>query len=447
MSKSCVVIGGGIAGIASALILSDKGYNVSIVEQKDYLGGLLCSDQPFGDANYFDQGTHLLRFTGIAELDKLLFPQTEIDQYDVFNHISSGTYFKGLYTLNGFLSDAQLPEDQRNKMWEDFKKRPIPEPREFQSLENKLQYLYGNDYVETLIRPATEKLYQTSLSQLSPSANNLFGLSRVILGNSEDTKNLKAEAFYDDILAHHELDTNSVGLKSLYPKDQGVGFWIKQLEKQLEKNNVKILKGANIDAFQIENKSIQSITINGEKLLTDSVYWTIPLFHLARLTNISQPTGSKPPVLLTSVVIHLIVDAPSKINSFYCQDYDPDNKLFRVTLYDNYNDNLLTGFRVTIEVLSADIPDVNDGYIDDRFNEIIRSGIFDEGTQIIKKSHSIIPKGFPVMTSDFLDSMHEQRTLIQNALENVVLLGKGSGKSWFMNQVLTEVYETIRNGE
>lgn len=447
MSKSCVVVGGGIAGIASALMLSEKGYDVSIIEQKNELGGLLCSNAPFGDANYFDQGTHLLRFTGIDDLDRLLFPQDDIDHYHVFDHVSSGTYFKGLYTLNGFLSDARLPEEQRNNMWEAFKQRPIPEPYEFESLEHKLIHLYGHDYVETLIRPATEKLFLTPLNQLSPSANNLFGLSRVILGNSDDTRKLKTKAFYDNILAHHELDTHSVGLKSLYPKEQGVGFWIKQLEERLKKNNVTILKGANIEHVQVENKSIKSMTVNGSEILTESIYWTIPLFHLAKLANTPQPASTKPPKLLTSVIINLVVDAPSKIGSFYYQDYDPDNSLFRVTLYDNYNDNQLEGFRVTIEVLSADIPEVNDAYVDDRFNEIIRSGVFDVGTQIIKKNHRIIPKGFPVLTSDFLNAMEGKRTSIQNALDNVILLGKGSGKSWFMNQVLTEVYETIRHGD
>jgi heterodisulfide reductase subunit A len=42
VGKDCIVIGGGISGLTSALALADLGFNVKLVEKNEKLGGLLC---------------------------------------------------------------------------------------------------------------------------------------------------------------------------------------------------------------------------------------------------------------------------------------------------------------------------------------------------------------------------------------------------------------------
>ena len=60
MRRRKVVVGGGIAGICTALFLAEKGDSVTLIEKGPALGGLLRSIYPFDNEYSFDFGTHFL---------------------------------------------------------------------------------------------------------------------------------------------------------------------------------------------------------------------------------------------------------------------------------------------------------------------------------------------------------------------------------------------------
>ena len=65
--KKCVIIGSGLGGLACGCILSKNGYEVSVLEQGDQIGGCLqCFRR--GDA-LFDTGMH---YIGSAEPGQVL---------------------------------------------------------------------------------------------------------------------------------------------------------------------------------------------------------------------------------------------------------------------------------------------------------------------------------------------------------------------------------------
>ncbi|HWW45982.1 MAG TPA: FAD-dependent oxidoreductase, partial [Acidimicrobiia bacterium] len=57
MSRSVVVVGGGLAGITAALACADAGADVVLVERRHRLGGLTWSFQRHG--LWFDNGQHV----------------------------------------------------------------------------------------------------------------------------------------------------------------------------------------------------------------------------------------------------------------------------------------------------------------------------------------------------------------------------------------------------
>lgn len=103
MAKKCIVIGSGAAGLATGIILSGRGYDVTVLEQHSRIGGCLqCFRR--GDA-VFDTGMHfvgsiregeilrsLLRFLGVdgielSELDRTAYETVSLggERFDLAN--------------------------------------------------------------------------------------------------------------------------------------------------------------------------------------------------------------------------------------------------------------------------------------------------------------------------------------------------------------------------
>jgi phytoene dehydrogenase-like protein len=67
MSRTnCVVVGGGLCGLFSSIVLADKFEKVYLVERDDECGGLLRSSADDRGIVY-DQGTHIPEETTIPE--------------------------------------------------------------------------------------------------------------------------------------------------------------------------------------------------------------------------------------------------------------------------------------------------------------------------------------------------------------------------------------------
>ncbi|MCE2743842.1 MAG: FAD-dependent oxidoreductase, partial [Fluviicola sp.] len=95
MSKKAIVVGAGIAGLASAIRLANKGYEVAVFEANNYPGGKLTNVQL---GNYrFDAGPSL--FTMPHFVDEL-FQLSKKNPSDYF------TYSKCEITCNYFYEDG-----------------------------------------------------------------------------------------------------------------------------------------------------------------------------------------------------------------------------------------------------------------------------------------------------------------------------------------------------
>jgi phytoene desaturase len=116
--KSVIIIGAGLAGIASAIRLQKKGFKVTVLEKNESFGGKITA---FSDSGFrFDRGPSL--FTSPNEVDALfeLCGKNPRDYYQYNRHPLACTYFFLDGTDLKFHGDpSQLKEEISKKLSED----------------------------------------------------------------------------------------------------------------------------------------------------------------------------------------------------------------------------------------------------------------------------------------------------------------------------------------
>lgn len=90
--RSVTVVGGGLAGIASACALADAGYEVRLLERRPYLGGRASSYEHPGTGEVIDNCQHVLigRCTALLDLYRRLDVLNCIRWYDQFTFLTPG---------------------------------------------------------------------------------------------------------------------------------------------------------------------------------------------------------------------------------------------------------------------------------------------------------------------------------------------------------------------
>ena len=109
--KKTVIVGSGIAGLMSALVLVEKGHkNITIIEKENELGGLLRKFD-YGEYGIFDYGMHNILETGIEDLDTMIYDLLKNDEWHILEKEKrdlAGLFFNGRLQLNSPYIDLRF---------------------------------------------------------------------------------------------------------------------------------------------------------------------------------------------------------------------------------------------------------------------------------------------------------------------------------------------------
>lgn len=468
MQNNIVIIGSGISGLLSALILSEnQNYNIHIIEKKDILGGL-HGYFDYGEFGRFDYGAHNILESGLAELDNLLINLLPIDEWNITSAVNeqkrtlTGIYYNGKLQKNTSCIDLRyLPLEEKTKYLNNLinanKNEYIFNNPDLISAYDYSISLFGEEITNNIISNIFKNIFGIDLKELNKMVFLLLGISRICLLDKEelenlyltDTKTTKRLCYPEQ----REIPKNILSsLKAYYPKKFGMYRIIDAIKEKLDKRkNVKIYMKSEINEIGYSHHLIDYIKINNFRIDNIShLISSININNLAKMLKIdtSDLKYDKAP---QTVLNNLLIDKPLEIGDlsyFYC--YDKEFKTFRVDNYYNYcgegakRKNL---FPITVEMLIDD-NNIDKEYIEKLVKkELSIFGILKENTKIEFIQTEILEYGFPLLTQKNINSFNIIRERIDSlGLENLIKIGILSKKDlFFEGEIKIDLYNQLIN--
>jgi phytoene dehydrogenase-like protein len=437
-----VVVGGGIAGIAAALILGTRGRKVTLLESNPQVGGLLLSRER-GSWGEFDFGSHLFSETGLAELDALLFAdQRGSTDWIAHPHAVQDIVFAGQRQCSPFFDTRLLPAATHDRAFAELKALQLS-PGPHVHLGERILASYGPTLSEEVFRPVLQKFYGVPLEDLAEDAHLLFGLKRIIAGTPEETRALKhASPWHDDRIAYHEVAEGASPISHFYPKERGIGLWVEQAHARIEKVGVRIITGARTKRLHATEGHVTALELeDGTMLPCSQVIWSAPAFHLLKLAGLQPPPDVAPPRFRRVQMADLVLDQPLESSAHYITCYDPSLRTFRITNY-----AAMRGVpgqcpaRVTMEVLGHEGPAAT---AESMLAELVSMRLVQPHARLLDSWISHIDPGFPILTPAYVKDVCALADTIHASLRNVMLAGRASGRVFFMKGVLTDVWRQL----
>ena len=254
MSKKydVVIIGSGLGGLVSAVILAKEGYSVCVLEKNNQFGGNL---QTFvRDKTIFDTGIHYIG--GLAEGENL------------------HSYFKYLGIIDG-LKLQRLDKDSYDKITFDNDPAAYPHAQGY------------DNFIEQLLKyfPDEKPVLTAYINELKKSCNNfpLYNLSNSQEPYDTSILTVNAKAYINDLTQNKKLQAVLAGSNFLYAGSGNSPFYVhalsvnsymqsawrcingggqitKELIKQLKKYGGQTFKYKEVTGFNFNDETPVSVT-------------------------------------------------------------------------------------------------------------------------------------------------------------------------------------------
>ncbi len=435
--KKIVVVGSGISGILAGLMLVEKN-DVTIIDREKTPGGLLRSYSAHGFD--YDYGTHFIMETLDPEIDALLFDVID-DNWKELPFLKAGHYFGGVLNSECPHIDARnLPHNIYEKGVVELLQTKIKD--NCTNLKEQLDFTFGQTLTEELFKPVLKKFYNANLDDLATGSHGLIS-SRIIILNAEITNFLKKNETMDGKISYHSYKQRHSSARSFYPKKTGIGLWVNSLMKKFTSAGGTFIGGATIKTAQVSGKKLTGITLSDETdILFDSAVCTISPFFLMNACGVTIPPSVKPPKMIRTVLLNLAYDKPFLTNLYFLNCFEPGFYTFRVTLYSNLR---TTGKHnhLTVECLLHE--EIENAHLLNKVkNELQSIGVIESDSKCVSSSIQVLDNGFP---TPLLSLKQSSQTLLDEArsqFSNVIFCGKGTGETFFLQEVIRSTYEMVK---
>ena len=266
MAKKILVIGSGFGGIAAALRMRAKGYDVTLVEKQSDLGGRA---RVFKKGNFiYDGGPTVITAPYLFEELFALFGKKISDYVKI---IPLNLWYRFVFN-DGSTFDYT---GDNNYMESQIKKYSEEDVVGYQKLVNFTEKIFNKGFTDLSDKPFNS--FNFMVKQI-PALIKLKSYKSVYSLVSSFIKNEKLRRVFSMhplLVGGNPFSTTSIYTLILFLEKKwgihysmgGTGNVVKALETLMKEQNIKIIKNAEVTEVITENKEVKSVRINNSQVI------------------------------------------------------------------------------------------------------------------------------------------------------------------------------------
>ncbi|MEY3420242.1 MAG: phytoene desaturase [Bacteroidota bacterium] len=281
--KKAIIIGCGIAGLATAIRLSAKGYKVTVYEKNSYPGGKLSHFEKEGF--HFDAGPSLFTqpervtelFTLCGENAETYFTYTRVK-------IACKYFFESGKVVNAYANPDEFANEMSAKLGED-KNQVLSYLETSKNTFNHIGQLFLDYPVKKIFRLPFDKIMQAlKATKLAFLFNSLADYNKTYFSKPETIQIFNRFATYNgsnpykapamlSMIPHLEQNEGT-----FYPFGGMISI-TNALYLLALKQNIDFVFNSKVTAINLEGKNVRSITVNDAEIQADLIVSNMDVYY------------------------------------------------------------------------------------------------------------------------------------------------------------------------
>ena len=266
MAKKIIIIGSGFGGLASALRMRAKGFNVTLVEKHPDLGGR---------ARVFKRGA----FTYDGGPTVITAPYLFDELFLLFNKkISDYVKIVPLDLWYRFVfSDGETFDYNGNdkSMKEQVSKFSAEDYNGYKKLVNFTEKIFDKGFTDLADKPFNNLIFMMKQVPALLKLKSYKSVYSLVSNYISNEKLRKVFSMHPLLVGGNPFTTTSIYTLILFLEKKwgihysmgGTGNIVKALEKLMKEENIKIIKSAEVTEILTENKLVKAVKINNSEII------------------------------------------------------------------------------------------------------------------------------------------------------------------------------------
>jgi len=413
---SVTIVGAGVAGLTIGYQLSRRGYQVTVVERNDVVGGLGRTFH-YGDF-HFDVGPHRFHTENprvAAFIREILLEEAiEIPR-------KSGARMFGKYH-EWPLRPSVLAAMPITLMVRGAKDLLLKEHLPGESFEADVINKYGRTLYEIFFEPYTKKFLFYSPAELHRDWARA-GVNRAVID-----KRAQADSLWS--LLKTTMMPKPVETMFLYPP-KGVGRFSDKLADHIRQAGGRIVLGQDVTGVESSGRRITAVTTAAERIATDNLVWTAPLTMLNGMLGLTDIELE----YLSTIFLNFEIGKPPRLD--YQWTYFGGDEIFsRVTAPEAFLPSTVptgkSGLCVEVTCRQGDDRWQNpERLVEPVTRDLVRTQMIGAASDIERVHVERVPYTYPIYKLNYMQEL--QRNLRELGQYSNLLLAGRCGRFWYNN--------------